>query len=159
MVQMANLKSHVNKLKSQCQNLLFLVSAWTEWGSWGDCSLTCGEGEKIRHRRCEIPGTRTSLVHATLCPDSKTDAMACNKKSCPEAGEWTPWSACSKTCGTGERTRTRECNEVDIGGRNGEHKRRQSRIYIFNLKAPFDSPSSNKKNVCIFLYFSGLPLS
>ena len=67
-----------------------LLAAWTEWGPWGECSLTCGGGEKVRRRRCEIPGAR-SLARATLCPGPETDTMKCNENKCPEPTEWSGW--------------------------------------------------------------------
>jgi hypothetical protein len=79
------------------------VSAWTTFTS---CSRTCGGGEKTR--------TRTVITHAKhggyVCPLlSETDS--CNIQPCAvdcDQSAWSAWSSCTKTCGTGSTTRTRQ---------------------------------------------------
>ena len=41
----------------------------------------------------------------------------CNEKICPSPGQWSEWGECSKSCGGGTRTKTRECiNQRDSYG-------------------------------------------
>ena len=35
---------------------IFLVDGrWSKWGSWSQCSKTCGQGTKMKSRRCNNP--------------------------------------------------------------------------------------------------------
>lgn len=80
----------------------------SDWGGWGDCSATCGSGEKQRHRTIE-----SEAVHyGRQCSDfALTDQTSCTLGACPidcVMGPWsTEWDACTVTCGAGTRTRRR----------------------------------------------------
>lgn len=53
------------------------------------------------------------------CTGNDTDSTACATQACPqdcEWGQWTAWSACSKECGGGSITRTREVLAVASHG-------------------------------------------
>ncbi|XP_063057327.1 hemicentin-1 isoform X2 [Engraulis encrasicolus] len=83
---------------------------WGPWGGWGSCSRSCNGGQMRRHRSCDNPrpvnGGRT-------CAGSDTQTQRCGTTSCPVDGNWGPWQAwgeCSASCGGGERTRRRLCN-------------------------------------------------
>ena len=60
-------------LDIQFVSLLFLCNAengfWTNWGSYGTCSTTCGQGSKSRTRTCAY----NSVYHGVTCPGSNTD--------------------------------------------------------------------------------------
>jgi len=80
--------------------------AWSSWGAYSSCSVTCAQGTKTR--------TRTSTpaqFGGTVCvPTDGTDTQACNDGPCPIDCVWNPWSAyssCSVTCGPGTQTATR----------------------------------------------------
>ncbi|XP_022109098.1 A disintegrin and metalloproteinase with thrombospondin motifs 9-like isoform X2 [Acanthaster planci] len=85
-------------------------------GEWGQCSGTCGHGEKQRFVSC-YQGNRD--VPSSQCDQaSKPDSVtSCKMAECPawHQGEWGP---CSAACGEGEMQRTVACyqgnHEVDI---------------------------------------------
>ena len=59
-----------------------------------------------RSRQVEIPASNGGKA----CEGEDTEIVPCNTKGCPVNCEWGPygeWSSCSKTCGEGEKYRTR----------------------------------------------------
>ena len=57
----------------------------TNWGSWSECSATCGNGVQTRTRTCAY--NQGSSIH-----ESKTDQKTCNIQECCN-DTWTTWSA------------------------------------------------------------------
>lgn len=103
---------------------------WSEWSLWSVCSASCGSGTKIRYRKCDNP---PAIHGGAYCMGDNVESSSCYVASC--AGKiihstisiykiynkipltvhggwshWSPWSACSKTCGRGQKFRKRECN-------------------------------------------------
>jgi hypothetical protein len=76
----------------------------SDWSSWSDCTKTCDSGERTR--------TRTvvrELPHAVCPPLSEKEG--CGTQMCLDdcvAQPWSGWGKCSKSCGGGTQTRTRE---------------------------------------------------
>ncbi|XP_066919223.1 SCO-spondin-like [Clytia hemisphaerica] len=82
---------------------------WTDWATWGTCSLTCGTGTQARSRTCTNP---TPDNGGDPCTGDESESQNCNTDPCPIDGgltDWTDWGACSLTCGTGTQERTRTC--------------------------------------------------
>lgn len=78
----------------------------SSWSSWGDCTTSCGAGFSTR--------TRSKISDAehggAVCPTSLADMKMCVNGPCPvhcDTSEWSPWSACTQTCGGGTQTRSR----------------------------------------------------
>ena len=82
---------------------------------WSTCSKTCGGGEKNRTRQVEIPASNGGED----CAGEATQTDTCNTHWCPvncQWGTWVEWSTCSKTCGGGEKTRTRQIEVEESHG-------------------------------------------
>ncbi|KAG8568076.1 hypothetical protein GDO81_013881 [Engystomops pustulosus] len=80
-------------------------SHWTA-GSWGSCSVSCGDGQQTRKVECRDPWEQlASDCQASLRPPG---IRTCGDP-CPvwEVGEWT---LCSKTCGRGFKRRQLRCS-------------------------------------------------
>ncbi|KAL5963271.1 Hemicentin-1 [Taenia solium] len=61
-------------------------------------------------RLCESPAPRNGGAY---CVGENTETRACLQAFCPVDGvwgSWSPWSACSSTCGAGLRHRSRKCD-------------------------------------------------
>uniref|UniRef100_A0A5F8GHP3 ADAM metallopeptidase with thrombospondin type 1 motif 12 n=1 Tax=Monodelphis domestica TaxID=13616 RepID=A0A5F8GHP3_MONDO len=82
-----------------------------QYGSWTECSATCGTGIRRQTARCMKKGR--GMVRTTFCdPETQPNGRQkkCYERNCPPrwwAGEW---QACSATCGPlGEKKRTVMC--------------------------------------------------
>merc|ERR1719194_369831 len=96
----------VNPFMQDCE-----VSEWQE----GECSAECAGGTRAL--------TRTIVVEpngGADCPPL-VEMESCNAQACPidcVMGDWSGWSACSKDCGGGVMTRSRNIEvEPDFGGK------------------------------------------
>merc|ERR1712062_649665 len=83
------------------------IGEFDNWSEWGDCSTTCGQGTRMRTRRClGSVECRGKHIELELCPNTFDNP----RPTCTsEFGSWTEWSECSTTCGKGTRNRTRTC--------------------------------------------------
>lgn len=77
------------------------------WSDWSQCSLTCGGGSRERSRECALPTTR--VQEENPCKAPLREQAKCNEEPCPVFTQWSEWSECSKTCGSGQRDRNRKC--------------------------------------------------
>ena len=82
---------------------------------FGPCTRPCGGGTMTRNRAVVV--FPTGLGKA--CP-SLTETVECNTQPCPpsvdcEVGEFTEFSPCSRECGGGFKTRTREVSAPPTG--------------------------------------------
>uniref|UniRef100_A0AAR2JR80 Thrombospondin 1b n=1 Tax=Pygocentrus nattereri TaxID=42514 RepID=A0AAR2JR80_PYGNA len=83
---------------------------WSHWSPWSSCSVTCGSGIITRIRLCNSP---TPQLGGKDCQGQGRQTEKCEKSPCPINGGWGPWSpwdACSTTCGGGVQNRKRLCN-------------------------------------------------
>lgn len=81
---------------------------WGEWEDWGECSTTCGEGERRKTRSVQKNATN----NGPMCEGPSEYTEPCNHDPCPIDcvwGEWTNWSNCPSGCPEIQnKTRTRE---------------------------------------------------
>ncbi|XP_064538001.1 spondin-1 [Drosophila montana] len=98
----------------------------TAWTRWDECSAKCGPGKQYRTREFKNP----TLAMRHRCNNALREEKHCMGRKCasfneemsegtqpeaeppgtdPECGlsEWTEWSSCTVTCGTGEMIRSR----------------------------------------------------
>ncbi|XP_053322587.1 SCO-spondin-like [Spea bombifrons] len=97
--------------------LCLLDGGWGPWSPWTSCSQTCGKGIQTRSRKCDSP---TPQNGGRDCQAEGQQQRDCQDVECPEPGpwsEWSPWSACSVSCGGGEQIRVRECHREECHGR------------------------------------------
>ncbi|XP_063694445.1 uncharacterized protein LOC134826099 [Bolinopsis microptera] len=92
------------------------------FGEWSECSTSCGGGQQTRERSCNNPAPDNGGAD---CEGSLTEAQNCNSGPCPVDGglsAFGEWSECSTSCGGGQQTRERSCNDPapDNGGADCE---------------------------------------
>jgi len=78
------------------------------WSMWSDCSASCGGGQKYHTRTLQ----RHAEVYGAGCKGPLEETSACNTQICfapqdCQYDDWSEWSACSRSCGGGERSRAR----------------------------------------------------
>ncbi|CRL03830.1 CLUMA_CG016442, isoform A [Clunio marinus] len=105
--------------------------AVTRWSQWSDCDSPCGKGQRTRQRSFRNPGLsydrscKKKLIEYEECQgtddncnDDRNDYHDRNENEAEQDPEnqdpectltaWTEFGECSKPCGRGQRTRTRE---------------------------------------------------
>ncbi|NWX99119.1 HMCN1 protein, partial [Nothoprocta ornata] len=95
---------------------------FSNWLEWRACSATCGQGVQERIRRCNNPLPANG---GRPCEGPEADVRSCHSRPCPVHGgwsEWGLWEECSKSCGQGNRTRSRSCSSppAQHGGKGCE---------------------------------------
>ena len=83
---------------------------WRE-GSWSECSVVCGEGERTRQISCVLTNNNT-IVGSSRCSSSaapESTAICYTEQGCRYEWREGEWSDCSTVCGEGERTRQISC--------------------------------------------------
>jgi len=69
--------------------------AFSQWGSWNDCSQRCGGGHHTRHRSIDVESTNGG----ELCEGDLKEVEMCNVDPCgaPQPcllGDWKEWTGC-----------------------------------------------------------------
>ncbi|CAH1773844.1 unnamed protein product [Owenia fusiformis] len=100
---------------------------WNIWGDWSECSVTCADGERLRHRVCDHP---PALHGGEVCQSEAVQSKPCSLPPCPVDGVWEPWSSwgsCDLSCGGGVQWRDRSCLGPFYGGKSCEGPSNDSR--------------------------------
>ena len=93
---------------------------FSSWGSWQDCSKTCGGGTRKRSMTYNPPVNGGQEVAPP--GGSSSESETCNSENCPIDGVWKSWSSwcCSTCCGAGVSSRSRACDPPKYGGKDCE---------------------------------------
>eukprot|EP00058_Branchiostoma_floridae_P021139 XP_002606629.1 hypothetical protein BRAFLDRAFT_209557 [Branchiostoma floridae] len=64
------------------------------YGQWGQCSVSCGDGEQTRLVHCQLPNGQILSDHGCEVLDKPPDKQPCRNHPCPRAARWNrgPWS-------------------------------------------------------------------
>ena len=84
-------------------SFLFIENCtWNEWSTWNECVGGC-TGQGVRYRsRTKVPAEGDGED----CKGSYFEKEPCSSCNCTVT-EWSEWTDCSKSCGTGEKSRKR----------------------------------------------------
>ncbi|XP_065189279.1 SCO-spondin-like [Sycon ciliatum] len=101
--------------QQQC-NVLACPPIWRT-APWGDCSLACGGvGTQDRFVYCEATLASGEIVNTTdsECPRASRPPtrQACQAPNCAPEWELYEYSACTRSCATGQQQRAVECEQV-----------------------------------------------
>ena len=55
-----------------------LPAQWQDWGAWSQCTVSCGQGLKMRARSCFDPESGNNQA----CSGSSTEVEECNEEEC-----------------------------------------------------------------------------
>lgn len=91
-------------------------------GPWQTCSVTCGQGERMRSVFCirSLSSDEQTVISDEECSqhgaeDKPPTTATCSHFACPSKADWRVgvWSECSASCGEGIQVRTIECARED----------------------------------------------
>eukprot|EP00437_Effrenium_voratum_P009113 CAMPEP_0181425668 /NCGR_PEP_ID=MMETSP1110-20121109/15276_1 /TAXON_ID=174948 /ORGANISM="Symbiodinium sp., Strain CCMP421" /LENGTH=1604 /DNA_ID=CAMNT_0023548859 /DNA_START=40 /DNA_END=4854 /DNA_ORIENTATION=- len=107
--------------KSCTKSAACVDGEWGEWGPFGSCSVTCGQGgtskrtrsEKVKANHCGFPASGPSEEYGP-CAASRACESEMGAQDC-KFGAWSQWEECSASC-NGARNRHREIIQYSAYG-------------------------------------------
>ncbi|KAJ7354891.1 hypothetical protein OS493_029450, partial [Desmophyllum pertusum] len=104
-------------MRIELYGCVIVDGGYTPWSDWTTCSNSCGNGTSFRYRSCSNPAP---LNGGENCTGESINMKECVGTSCPVDGgfsDWSNWTLCSASCGTGFQLRTRNCsNPLPVHG-------------------------------------------
>ena len=85
------------------------------WSAWGECSATCGSGQRGRTRSVKPPENGGDYCEsAPLAEMEGCKDRPCTKQVCVDGkwGDWEEWSPCDVSCGGGTTFRRRHMTQA-----------------------------------------------
>eukprot|EP00397_Hematodinium_sp_SG-2012_P001832 GEMP01001837.1.p1 GENE.GEMP01001837.1~~GEMP01001837.1.p1 ORF type:complete len:1041 (+),score=169.21 GEMP01001837.1:528-3650(+) len=143
-----NLKETAACHMSSCGNKQECVLG--PWSAWTKCTKSCNAGQQERERSVATPAADGGMP----CDDVIIQLRGCNLVSCSDQidckwGQWVDWSACSRTCGGGEKSRSRL---IEIAPREGG---KLCDPHSMSEVSPCNTDSCTKIQDCEFAGWSG----
>ncbi|XP_076324156.1 spondin-1-like isoform X2 [Tachypleus tridentatus] len=81
-----------------------MVSQWTEYTP---CSVSCGHGSQLRTRTYINEQNARKMECVTKLVENKVCNIVCEGNVSCQTSDWSEWTPCNISCGTGARTRRR----------------------------------------------------
>lgn len=103
--------------EEQCEDLCCKQDcvASDEWGQWGECDAACeNSGFRNRSKKIITPAKCNGLECENVNEQSHCDGECCVNDCI--LGEWSQWTDCNATCGSGKQSRSRFVNQAKCGG-------------------------------------------
>jgi hypothetical protein len=87
------------------------------WSSWSACSTTCGQGVEKRQRSVIAEAQEGGKACANAVSEIRgcPAVQQCSKQDCVW-DDWTLWAQCTRSCGTGTRSRARSVKVAPMFG-------------------------------------------
>mmetsp|Transcript_9563 Transcript_9563/g.17110 ORF Transcript_9563/g.17110 Transcript_9563/m.17110 type:complete len:1334 (+) Transcript_9563:115-4116(+) len=80
--------------------------AWSQWGEWSECSVSCGKGVKSK-KRSELTALQFG---GQPCTGGHLRQVDCEEQNCPidcTWSQWESWAGCPVSCGGSKEVRAR----------------------------------------------------
>ena len=93
-----------------CDSDVCCCTDWMSWGSWTDCSVTCGNGTNARQRLCRNPRNLTTCVDEEETGDCSMDHCDCPGCQCLDYSVYEEQrNDCLEICTSHHLNTTNEC--------------------------------------------------
>ena len=88
---------------------------WSSWGAWSGCSMECGGGQSERKRfiTSEPKHGGGACAFGRSVEDKACNTQPCGRQFCTW-DDWSMWTDCTRTCGTGSTQRSRLLKKVSM---------------------------------------------
>ena len=86
---------------------------WGAWSAYTQCRTSCREAITPTRSRTRSWTCAAERLNGQF--NDETEIVACPSLVCSYFGAWSSWSACTVSCGLGQKTRTRYCHGGAVG--------------------------------------------
>ncbi|CAG2227544.1 Hemicentin-1 [Mytilus edulis] len=136
--------------------------AWSQWGNFGQCSVTCGGGQYTRSRTCSDPYPQNGGLS---CSGDSSEFTNCNTQACPTASSGQYVQLCPSgwfTCATGSSNCIEDgfkCDCMDDCGDASDETENYAGCSPQHLAVCTAKSASTRKFLSCALHFGVLDIS